>query len=76
MTGGFSRSRPRTKLRWALLDGLPASTGHTQLPGYFNAFDRAVAEAAFEIAEDSGTFPDPISLFRALLRKVGEANLS
>lgn len=59
VTGGFSRSRPEDEASVRTLGRAVASGGHMLLQGYFNAFDRVVAEAAFEIAKGSGKFPDP-----------------
>jgi hypothetical protein len=59
VTGGFSRSRPGDEASVRTLGRAVASAGHTLLQGYFNNFDRVIAEAAFEVAKDSGHFPNP-----------------
>ena len=59
VTGGFSRSRPGDETSVRTLGQAVASAGHTLLQGYFNAFDETIAKAAFEVAKDSGHFPDP-----------------
>jgi hypothetical protein len=59
VTGGFSRSRPRDEASVRTLGRAVASAGHTLLQGYFNTFDQVIAEAAFEVAKDSGHFTDP-----------------
>jgi hypothetical protein len=58
VTGGFSRKRPQDEVSVRTLGRAVASAGHTLLQGYFNEFDRVVAEAAFEVARDSGKFVD------------------
>jgi Nucleoside 2-deoxyribosyltransferase len=57
VTGGFSRSRPEDEAPVRTLGRAIASAGHTIVQGYSNAFDRAVAEAAFEVASTNGKFP-------------------
>jgi hypothetical protein len=59
VTGGFSRSKPGDEASVRTLGRAVASAGHTLLQGYFNAFDQTIAEAAFEVAKDSKSFPDP-----------------
>jgi hypothetical protein len=59
LTGGFSSKRPQDELSVRTLGRAVASAGHTLLQGYLNAFDRVVAEAAFEVAKDNGKFLDP-----------------
>jgi len=59
VTGGFSRSRPGDEASVRTLGRAVASAGHTLLQGYFNTFDQVVAEAAFEVAKNSGKFPNP-----------------
>jgi hypothetical protein len=59
VTGGFSRSKPGDEASVRTLGRAVASAGHTLLQGYFNAFDRSIAEAAFEVAKESKHFPDP-----------------
>jgi hypothetical protein len=59
VTGGFSRSKPGDEASVRTLGRAVALAGHTLLQGYFNAFDQAIGEAAFEVAKDSKNFPDP-----------------
>lgn len=46
-----------------------ASAGHCLLQGYYNTFDRTIAEAAFETAKDSGHFPDPRLAVQSFITK-------
>jgi hypothetical protein len=69
VTGGFSRSRPEDEASVRALGRAIASAGHTLLQGYYNTFDRVVAEAAFEVAKDSGQFPDPRLAVQSFIAK-------
>lgn len=73
VTGGFSRSRPSDEVPVRTLGRAIASAGHTLLQGYFNAFDRAVAEGAFEVARDSSHFPDPRLAVQSFITKDQDA---
>ena len=59
VTGGLSPSRVEDEASARTLGRAIASAGHTLLQGYYNTFDRVVAEAAFEAAKDSSHFPNP-----------------
>lgn len=58
VTGGYSRTRSQDDALARAIGKAIASAGHVVLQGYYNAFDRAVAEAAFEVAKSSNRFPD------------------
>ena len=72
VTGGFSSSKPEDETSARELGQAIASAGHTLLQGYYNAFDRAVAEAAFEIAKDSGYFTDARLAVQSFITKNDE----
>ena len=73
VTGGFSESRPEDEASVRALGKVIASAGHTILQGYYNKFDRAIAESAFEAAKVSGRFTDPRLAVQSFVTKDEDA---
>jgi hypothetical protein len=69
VAGELEESRPEDETSVRALGRAIASAGHTLLQGYYNNFDRVIAEAAFEAAKDSGYFADPRLAVQSFLTK-------
>jgi hypothetical protein len=70
VTGGLSQDRPDDQI-YALGKAI-VSSGHILLQGYYNPFDRVIAEAAFESAKDNPHFTDPRFAVQSFITKDAE----